>query len=102
MAEIASATVEDTFKSPPLPSMTVSQIKRGDVLIRENDSRGRPDARVTVLEKKTDGRVRFKLDGGANYFYRVRFVWGSDLTSQRFTIIERAGQRIGRFFVAYW
>ena len=79
--------------------MKVSQIKVGDVLIRENDHLDRPDAKYTVIHKSTTGKVSFTLTGEGGY---TTHLYGDQLSLQNYSIIERDGVRIGTFCVRYW
>lgn len=82
-----------------LPQLTTAQIKAGDKIIREEDHLSRHDHAVTVKEVNVHkGFPRsFILDG-----YWKHSALAKELCAEGYSIVERNGQRIGRFFAKYW
>lgn len=80
-------------------TLTVAQIKPGDVLVRENDHLARPNHKVTVTRVEVHGKGwrEWHLTG---YFRQTERP--QSLCAQGYRIVERNGQRIGTFFTKYW
>jgi len=86
-----------------LPTLRFSQIKVGDVLIREKDHLGRQDSKLYVVRKVTGwgGPILLHVAEGSPEA-PARDRTGKELSSQNYSIIERDGVRIGTFCVRYW
>ena len=83
-----------------LPMLRASQIKVGDVIVRHDDHLGRPDEKLTVVEKFTSPKLHFRVNRDGNeYFTRP---YADQLSGWGFDEIERNGVVIGRFLVKYW
>jgi hypothetical protein len=89
--------IENPNTSGQEKPLTPSQLKAGDVLIRENDHIDRPDHRVKLVKKHAGAPTRFDVE---NSYYNP--VTAKSLCAQGYGIVERNGQRIGTFFTKYW
>lgn len=84
--------------STPIAKLTIAQVRIGDVLIRQADHLGRPDARYRVREIRKTGRRAFVLEG----YWTAAPQYGSTLTAENLHTVERNGAIVGSFFVKYW
>ena len=81
--------------NPTVKTLGASNIKIGDVLVRESDHLGRYDHKVIVVGKRLNPAV-----------YDLKGYWRKDetaksLSAQGYRIVERNGNRYP-FFVRYW
>jgi len=89
-----------------LPTLKFSQIKVGDVLIREKDHLSRGDSKLYVKRKLTarddwHGPIMLYCTSSPESDITKSYT-GKELSSQNYSIIERDGVRIGTFCVRYW
>ncbi len=89
-----------------LPSLSISQIKVGDVLVRDAGNNGfapSTAARRVVVRKVTgQGPTHFMCKDEGQEDWHATTWYGTQLSAQGFGVIERGGRRIGRFLVKYW
>lgn len=86
--------------SSNLPTLKASQIKVGDKVIRENDHLNRGDHTYEVVMKQTSPKLHFRLLAVGGSIPTTKYAY--ELSAQGYSIIERAGVRIGTFCVRYW